>query len=52
MENAKQLSFGFVKKERDTAWLGKHLQRCKRLTAVLLVAQMVVSIGRVWILAH
>lgn len=49
MKKQKQLSFSFYKQRRDVAQFDKYLQACKRLVALLVFAQIVVSIGIIWI---
>ncbi len=50
MKKLKQLSFGFIKQNANTPRLKKLLTCCQQLSGLLLVAQFVVSLGRIWIL--
>jgi hypothetical protein len=50
MKKYKQLSFGFLKQKKDTPRLKKLLACCQQLSGLLLMAQVVVSLGRIWIL--
>lgn len=50
MKKLKQLSFGFIKQNKDTPRLKKLLTCCQQFSGLLLIAQIVVSLGRIWIL--
>lgn len=52
MKKRKQLSFGFMKEQRDKSKLENHLRRCRWLSGYLLMAQLIVSVGRIWILTN
>ncbi len=52
MKKPKQLSFSFIKEKKNTAWLQSPLRFCKRTSVLLLVAQVILSCGRIWILTN